>query len=138
MKNTERYVQVYDNVKFPLAFEQRFKVIDSRITHVEDMINYGILDNTGRYLDIQQDTDGKIVITLQNDEHVELSHVDITTTKKILKSAQLSLDEQKIIFTALDDTTFDCDISALLTLINNKLDASNYMSYQDTLDYLNN
>lgn len=95
-------------------------------------------------IEVVQNSDGTIVIRLKNKNGDILSYDTITTTGSIVKSASLVWDSNnsKIVFTRLNDSTFECDLSNLKTyivngletkadLVNGKVPSSQLPSYVD-------
>lgn len=95
-------------------------------------------------IEVVQNSDGTIVIRLKNKNGDILSYDTITTTGSIVKSASLVWDSSnsKIVFTRLNDSTFECDLSNLKNyivdelatkadLVNGKVPSSQLPSYVD-------
>lgn len=72
-------------------------------------------------LNIIEYEDGSIIIELLNSKGEILSSQSITKTEKIIKSASLDWINSKIIFTCLDNSTFECSLSSIKEAINNEI-----------------
>ena len=113
--------------KYPIAYTQRFSVIDARLADLQNQINQIDTDiETARYLQVSEDN-GYITISLLDKNEVLLSSINIAVTEKIIISCALDMEDSQLVFTCLDGSTINCDISQL---------TSSALSYDDTLAIL--
>ena len=70
--------------------------------------------NNTRYIYIDELSNGQINVSLLNDKEKIIDTKTITLTKKIIKSARLDEENNKLIYTCNDDSTIELDISALV------------------------
>ena len=82
-----------------------------------------IEDNSGNHLEIDQDEQtGIVTIKLLNihDEVLDTKTLDLET-EKIIKTVDLDYEHKKLIFTLVDGTTIECDISQMIDDFNQKI-----------------